>query len=70
MHTIELKTNINCGSCIATATPVLNEKIGAGNWKVDIANPAKILTVSGSPLTEEQVIRAVEEAGFKAQPVQ
>jgi len=70
MNTIELKTTINCDACIAAATPVLNEKIGAGNWNVDITNPAKILTVPGTSLTEEQVIRAVEEAGFKAQPVQ
>ena len=45
MKTIELKTNIMCGSCVAKVTPSLNEVAGAANWKVDTQNPKKILTV-------------------------
>ncbi len=43
MKTIELKTNIMCGSCIAKVTLTLNQEIGAANWKVDTQNPKKIL---------------------------
>ncbi len=63
---MELKTNIMCGSCIAKVAPVLNEIIGEDNWKVDISNPKKILSVTGN-LAESDVIKAVEKAGYKAE---
>lgn len=66
MNKIELKTNIMCGSCIEKVTPTLNEIIGEGNWKVDTANPKKILTVT-SELKADDVISAVEKAGYKAE---
>ena len=67
MKTIELKTNIMCGSCIAKVTPVLNETIGEDNWKVDTANPKKVLSVTSENLNETDVIKAVEKAGYKAE---
>ena len=67
MKTIELKTNIMCGSCIAKVTPTLNEVIGEGNWKVDTLNPKKVLTVTSENLNETQVIEAVQKAGYKAE---
>ena len=67
MKTIEVKTNIMCSSCIATVTPVLNERIGENNWKVDTADPKKVLTATVKDLDEQDVIRAVEEAGYKAE---
>ncbi len=69
MKTIELKTNIMCGSCVAKVTPSLNEVAGAANWKVDTQNPKKILTVSSENLSENDVINAVEKAGYKAERV-
>lgn len=67
MKTIEVKTNIMCGSCVAKVTPTLNETVGAANWKVDTLNPKKVLTVTTENLNEEQVIKAVEKAGYKAE---
>lgn len=67
MKTIELKTNIMCGSCIAKVTPTLNEEIGVGKWKVDTLNPKKVLTVTTDSLDENKVIKAVEKAGYKAE---
>jgi copper chaperone len=67
MKTIEVKTNIMCGSCIAKVTPVLNETFGQDNWKVDTQNPKKILTVSAENANETDVIKAVEKAGYKAE---
>ncbi|RFP64036.1 copper chaperone [Hymenobacter lapidiphilus] len=67
MTTLQFKTNINCGGCIKAVTSTLNEQAGAGNWQVDTANPDKLLTVSSDKLTAEQVVRAIEEAGFKIQ---
>ena len=67
MKTIEVKTNILCGSCVAKVTPTLNETVGEANWKVDTLNPKKVLTVTTENLDEEQVIQAVEKAGYKAE---
>ena len=67
MKTIELKTNIMCGSCVAKVTPVLNETAGEGAWRVDTLNPKKILTVNTEVLSETDVIKAVERAGYKAE---
>ena len=67
MKTIELKTNIMCGSCIAKVTPTLNEVIGEGNWKVDTLNPKKVLTVNTEDLDQTQVIEAIQKAGYKAE---
>ena len=64
MAELKFKTNINCGSCIKSVTLFLNEAVGEENWKVDTANPDKILTVE---TTEEvaDVVEAVTDAGFK-----
>lgn len=67
MRTTEFKTNIMCGSCIAKVTPVLNEEIGEGKWKVDTQNPKKILTVTNENLSKRDIISAVEKAGYKAE---
>jgi copper chaperone len=67
MKTIELKTNIMCSSCIAKVTPTLNETAGEANWKVDTQNPKKVLSVTTENLDEEDVIKAVEKAGYKAE---
>ena len=67
MKTIELKTNIMCGSCVTKVTPVLNEMFGENNWKVDTQNSKKILTVSTENSNVSDVIKAVEKAGYKAE---
>ena len=67
MSTIALKTNINCGGCVASVTPALNAAVGEGNWKVDTANPKKVLTVNSDKLSQQEVIRAVQKAGFRAE---
>lgn len=67
METKQFKTNIMCGSCIAKVTPVLNETFGENNWKVDTQNPNKILTVSTNNNSENDIIKAVEKVGYKAE---
>ena len=67
MKTYQFKTNIMCGSCIAKVTPLLNETFGETNWQVDIKDPKKILTVSSDNITENEIIKTVEKAGYKAE---
>jgi copper chaperone len=64
MDKLHFKTNINCGNCVRSVTGFLNEVPAIESWSVDTDNPAKILTVVGTSLKAEQVIAAVEEAGF------
>ena len=67
METLQFKTNIKCGGCVAKVTSSLNAVAGAEGWKVDTENPEKILTVSADKgLTSADVIRAVEQSGFVA----
>ena len=56
-----------CGSCIAKVTPVLNETFGEKNWKVDIKDPKKILTVSSDNADEKDVKKTLEKVGYKAE---
>ena len=64
---MKLKTNIMCGSCISKVTPVLNEEIGEGKWSVDTTGAQKVMTVTREDLSQEDVIMAVEKAGYKAE---
>ena len=68
MPTLRFTTTINCGGCIKAVTPALNQTVGVGNWQVDTANPAKILTVKSDQATAAQVVQAVEDAGFEIKP--
>ena len=68
MHTIQFKTNIKCGGCIATVTPVLNEI--SGSWNVDTDNPDKVLSIeTEEPVNPKEVIIALDAAGFKAEKI-
>lgn len=69
METLQFKTNINCGGCVAKVTPFLNQLEEVENWKVDTNNPDKILTVVGEDLTCELVKTMVKQAGFEIEPV-
>lgn len=68
METLKFKTNINCGSCIRSVTGFIEEVEGIDQWEVDTNNPDKILTVKGRAGAQE-VIDAVEDAGFDIQPL-
>ena len=66
MDTLKFKTNVNCGGCIATVTPHLNQVKGIVKWSVDTANPMKILTVEATGLNPEVIIEVMKVAGYKA----
>ena len=65
MKTLTFKTNINCGNCIKSVTPHLNNVAGIIGWKVDTDDADKILTVESETATSENIKQAVEKAGFK-----
>lgn len=62
---LQFKTNINCSGCIAKVTPFLNDAEGISHWEVDTNNKDKILSVELDGITEAEVMKKVQEAGFK-----
>jgi copper chaperone len=62
---LQFKTNINCSGCIAKVTPFLNDAEGIQHWEVDTNNKDKILSVESDGITEAEVMKKVQEAGFK-----
>lgn len=67
MKQYQFKTNINCGGCVAKVTPALNSHEAIKEWKVDTANPSKVLTIQTEELKEDDIIALVQQAGFKAE---
>ena len=57
------KTNINCSNCVKAVSNFINDVAGISSWEVDTGHPDKLLTISGNVVLEE-VIEAIEEAGF------
>ena len=63
---LKFKTNIKCMGCVAKVTPELDGVAGAQQWEVDITTPDKVLTVITDALEAEEIVAAVEKAGFRA----
>ncbi|MDP2889302.1 MAG: heavy-metal-associated domain-containing protein [Bacteroidota bacterium] len=66
METLKFKTNVNCGGCIATVTPHLNQVKGIVKWSVDTSNPMKVLTVETSGIDPDVIVETLKNAGYKA----
>ena len=67
--TLKFKTNIKCMGCVAKVTPELDKQTFIANWNVDVASPDKILTVETSTDKENEIIKSVEQAGFKIEKI-
>ena len=68
MKSYKFKTNINCGNCIKSVTPFLDELKDAESH-VDTNDKRKVLEVKTDSLTEKEIIDKVHEAGYEAQPL-
>lgn len=69
METLKFKTNINCSGCVARVTPYLDGKEGIQKWEVDTSNPDKILTIETGQPDAASIIRQVQKAGFRIEPI-
>lgn len=70
MSTLRFKTNLQCGGCVRTVTPFLNEAVGEGLWAVDVSTEQKVLEVKDNQVDASVVLNAVAEAGFEAEEIQ
>lgn len=66
---LRFKTNINCGGCVASVKPHLDQAEGVAEWHVDTDHPDKILNISSEGITEEGVLALIQKTGFKAEPL-
>jgi copper chaperone CopZ len=62
--TKQFKTNLRCGSCVASVKPYLDRALGVDTWDIDIASPNKTLTISGNAQAGV-VEEAVAQAGYQ-----
>ena len=69
MQTFKFKTSVRCNGCIATVTPFLKGLEGLEKWSVDLEDPRRILTAEGEGITPEQIIHALELAGYRAEQI-
>lgn len=65
MKTMRFKTDLNCGSCVAAVTPLLDGERSIERWHVDTQAPEKTLTVAGEGVVEDRVRSLVGQAGFR-----
>ncbi|MGJ8760227.1 MAG: heavy-metal-associated domain-containing protein [Polaribacter sp.] len=70
MTTVKYKTNIHCGSCIKSVTPVLNNLDNIDLWKVDLEHDDKILEVTLDDEDKNSVVEAIKSAGFEIDEIQ
>lgn len=69
MSTYQFKTNMQCSGCVEKVTPYLNGIKAIDKWSVDVTQPQKILIVTGPDGLESEIMSAVQEAGYKIEPV-
>ncbi|MFN3405999.1 MAG: heavy-metal-associated domain-containing protein [Cytophagaceae bacterium] len=69
MKTYKLKTNINCGGCVAKIKPFLDGEKEIGKWEVDTSGPDKVLTVQTEKLEVDELKKIVGNAGFMVKGV-
>lgn len=70
MSEFTFKTNINCNNCIRSVTGFIEEVAQLESWDVNTDHVDKILSVKGEGLSVENVIEAVEDAGFDIEVIQ
>lgn len=68
MEKLKFKSNIKCMGCVGKVKPFLDAAVGENKWEVDIYTPEKTLRVD-TDLTAEEIRKAVEQAGFKAEEI-
>lgn len=69
MDTLKFKTTINCSSCVAKVTPVLNNQENIEKWSVDTESKDKVLTVTGEHIDEADLLKSLAKIGYKAEKI-
>lgn len=67
MQTLTFKTNVKCNGCKAAITPYLDNEPSISNWRVDIYDENRLLTIEGESLDPEKIIGLLKQAGYQAE---
>jgi copper chaperone CopZ len=67
MQTLQFKTNVKCNGCKAAITPYLDNEPSISNWRVDIYDEDRVLTVEGESLEPEVIVGLLKQAGYFAE---
>lgn len=67
--TLRYKTNINCSGCVEKVTGAIDAIGEVCDWEVDTNSKDKILSVHFTGDGEDQLIRAIQEKGFKIERI-
>jgi copper chaperone len=67
MQTLQFKTNVKCNGCKAAITPYLDNEPSISNWRVDIYDEDRVLTVEGETLDPEVIVGLLKQAGYFAE---
>ncbi len=57
---------MTCGHCVMRVTKALEGMDGVKKAKVDLAKKEALVTLEGDDVQPDALVKAVEEAGFKA----
>lgn len=68
METRKFKTNAKCGGCVAKIEASLNTAVARNQWDIDLSTPNRVLTIT-SDLSDDDIVRLVVAAGFKAEKI-
>ena len=68
METLQFKTNIKCGGCVAAVTPFLNGDENVEKWSVDLESADRVLKVETSHSSQE-IEELVKKAGYVAEEI-
>ena len=64
---LQFKTNVKCNGCRTAITPFLDNEPSISQWKVDIFDPDRILTIEGEDLDAEHIIDLLHQAGYQGE---
>lgn len=64
MATLQLKTDLNCSTCVSHVSPSLDQLLGPGNWQVDTASADKVLFIDRPDAQLDAITSALQSAGY------
>lgn len=70
---MKFKTNAKCGGCKTAIINGMQERFPNAQWSLDLESADKVLECHGLPENAEkaaEVVKAIEETGFKGSWIQ
>ncbi len=69
MATLRFKTDLKCNGCVQKISSFLSKIKEIKEWKVDLNEADRTLTVEGNDLVAADIISALKQAGYKAEQI-